>query len=265
MIRAHYAPPGLLDEIIGRLIARYQPRRIFLFGSRARGDAHRDSDYDFLVEIERTTGKNSGELRQITWLEDFPMTEIQVHIRYPGQLERNKDDPGTIDWDVIREGRLLFAKRGLAPLLPGPSRGRVNERRPDLPPSLSEWLRLAEKDLKLALHLAPDLKSWKEPICFHCQQSVEKFLKSLIISQWKHPLLTHSLRDLLAVVRVLGFDLTGLDHDCSYLSRFAVTARYPDEYDPFVVSEHIDITEEDAADSIAAAQRVIGAIREHLP
>ncbi len=265
MIRAHYAAPALLDEIVGCLVSKYQPRRIFLFGSRARGDARRDSDYDFLIEVERAS-EGHGQTRQgITWLEEFPETEIQVHIRYPGQLERKKDDPGTVDWDVIREGRLLFAAEGLLPILPAVGRGLVREPRRDPPPSLSEWLRLAEKDLKLALHLSPDLKSWKEPICFHCQQAGEKFLKSLIISQWKRPLLTHSLRDLLAIVRAMGFDFAGLDRDCSYLSRFAVAARYPDEYDPFVSPEEIDITEVDAANAIAAAQRVIAAVRMHLP
>ena len=37
-----------LAEAVRRLVEALQPGRIYLFGSRARGDAHQDSDYDFL-------------------------------------------------------------------------------------------------------------------------------------------------------------------------------------------------------------------------
>ena len=40
-----------LAEIVGRLIEAFHPLRIYLFGSRARGDAGPDSDYDLMVVI----------------------------------------------------------------------------------------------------------------------------------------------------------------------------------------------------------------------
>lgn len=44
----------LLAEIVRRLVAAYQPERIYLFGSRARGEAGPDSDYDVLVMVPDT-------------------------------------------------------------------------------------------------------------------------------------------------------------------------------------------------------------------
>jgi uncharacterized protein len=41
----------VLDEVVRRLVEAYEPERIFLFGSIARGDAGPDSDYDLLVII----------------------------------------------------------------------------------------------------------------------------------------------------------------------------------------------------------------------
>ena len=41
----------ILDEIVERLVAAYQPQRIYLFGSKARGDAGPDSDYDLMVIV----------------------------------------------------------------------------------------------------------------------------------------------------------------------------------------------------------------------
>ena len=40
-----------LDDIVERLKHAYDPERIYLFGSRARGDEGPDSDFDFLVVV----------------------------------------------------------------------------------------------------------------------------------------------------------------------------------------------------------------------
>lgn len=40
------------SEVLPRLVARYQPIRVLVFGSRARGDALKDSDLDVLIVAE---------------------------------------------------------------------------------------------------------------------------------------------------------------------------------------------------------------------
>jgi len=40
-----------LREIVRRLVTAYQPSKIYLFGSCARGDVGPDSDYDLLVVV----------------------------------------------------------------------------------------------------------------------------------------------------------------------------------------------------------------------
>ncbi len=42
---------SVLAEIVRRLVQAYQPRRVYLFGSKARGDAGPDSDYDLLIVV----------------------------------------------------------------------------------------------------------------------------------------------------------------------------------------------------------------------
>ena len=37
---------NLLDQAVKRLVAVFNPQRVYLCGSRARGDASEDSDYD---------------------------------------------------------------------------------------------------------------------------------------------------------------------------------------------------------------------------
>ena len=41
--------------------------RIVLFGSRARGDAEEDSDFDFLVTVKKQQVDDKNRVRQIAW------------------------------------------------------------------------------------------------------------------------------------------------------------------------------------------------------
>lgn len=41
-----------LSEIVNRLADAYHPKRIYLFGSKARGNAGPDSDYDLLIVVD---------------------------------------------------------------------------------------------------------------------------------------------------------------------------------------------------------------------
>ena len=42
----------VIETMVERIVARFQPARILLFGSRARGTANRWSDVDLLVVME---------------------------------------------------------------------------------------------------------------------------------------------------------------------------------------------------------------------
>ena len=50
---APLVPPALLDPVV----AYFQPRRVILFGSAARGDAGPDSDIDLLVVLDDDVAK----------------------------------------------------------------------------------------------------------------------------------------------------------------------------------------------------------------
>ena len=56
----------VLDEIVRRIVEAVDPDKIILFGSRARGEATPDSDYDILIMAPSplSPGERTGPVRQ---------------------------------------------------------------------------------------------------------------------------------------------------------------------------------------------------------
>jgi hypothetical protein len=64
-------------DVLPRLVERFRPRRVLVFGSRARGDALRDSDLDLMVVSEAFVG--------VAWLERTVLVDRVVGL--PGGVE----------------------------------------------------------------------------------------------------------------------------------------------------------------------------------
>lgn len=99
----------VLDEIVRRIVAVADPDKVILFGSRARGDAREDSDYDVLVVGPSTEGyyRRTGALylalcglgisKDVVWLT-------------PEEAEKCRAWPGHFTGDALREGRVLHGR-----------------------------------------------------------------------------------------------------------------------------------------------------------
>lgn len=46
----------ILEEMVRRLVAAFAPDHIYLYGSRARGEAGPDSDYDLMLVVSASLG-----------------------------------------------------------------------------------------------------------------------------------------------------------------------------------------------------------------
>ena len=109
MVELSSAQDPLLAEITRRLVDAYDPERIFLFGSAARGDAGPDSDYDIMVLVSDCAPrqKRSGNLA-FRALRGIPVPiDVLVWTRsdFEKQLHLKASFPSTI----LREGKLLYA------------------------------------------------------------------------------------------------------------------------------------------------------------
>jgi predicted nucleotidyltransferase len=96
----------LLAGITRRIVERFHPRRIVLFGSRARGDARPDSDIDLFIEME--SGKRPPD-RAIDILSLFGLRtwSMDVLVYTPEEVRRSRGDVGSWVASIEAEGRVL--------------------------------------------------------------------------------------------------------------------------------------------------------------
>lgn len=89
------------------------------------------------------------------------------------------------------------------------------------------WVRKAEDDLTGANQLAQGHPLLNDLICFHCQQSAEKYLKAMLIELGIAPPKTHRLQQLLLLLLPHCPSLKPLRRTLIALNRYAVDFRYP--------------------------------------
>ena len=108
MIRLPVDDPRLA-EVVRLLVDAYRPERIYLFGSRARGEADPDSDYDLLLVVPDNAPSELTRSRlayQRLWQTG---TAADVLIWKHTPFESRLHLPASLPATVLREGKLLHA------------------------------------------------------------------------------------------------------------------------------------------------------------
>ena len=111
-----------------------------------------------------------------------------------------------------------------------------------------QWLDKGNDDLRSAEYLStmhhptPD-----EVICFHCQQSAEKYLKGFLFLHDIEPPKIHDLTALLEICKEIKNDFSVLSYKTDKLTEYAVFPRYPNE---------LGITTEDMQIAIKYAKEI---------
>ena len=96
-----------LDDIVKRLIDAYEPQKVILFGSRARGDCVESSDIDLIV-ITETDKPFIKRLRDSAYI--IPDAGVDILIYTPDEIRDFLEKGSTFVENVLREGKVLYEK-----------------------------------------------------------------------------------------------------------------------------------------------------------
>ncbi|MEW6181733.1 MAG: nucleotidyltransferase domain-containing protein [Bacillota bacterium] len=98
-----------LNKATERLVSGFQPHKIILFGSQARGTADQRSDVDILVVCPI-----SGSRRALMVAMDRALRGLKfardIIVLTPEEFERDRHIPGTVARPAWREGKVLYER-----------------------------------------------------------------------------------------------------------------------------------------------------------
>jgi predicted nucleotidyltransferase len=101
-----------LATIIQRLVRRYRPERIVVFGSAAAGTADADSDIDLLIIKETDDGyfDRLGKVRRLldTW------QPLDIFVLTPRELEKAAtENRYFVVEEILKKGRVVYERQPL--------------------------------------------------------------------------------------------------------------------------------------------------------
>jgi predicted nucleotidyltransferase len=107
--KAAASPAACIDEMVERIVRQFDPQRIILFGSHARGDAGPDSDVDLLIVMPVAGSAREKAIEIGVVLHDIRLPKDLI-VTTPEEFEWRKDTIGTIEWPAWHEGKTVYAR-----------------------------------------------------------------------------------------------------------------------------------------------------------
>ncbi len=100
---------AIISTMVDRIVGRFQPSRVVLFGSQARGTASKWSDVDLLVVMGNVSDKRrvAVEIRRL--LGDLPASK-DIVVTTPDEIASRGQVVGTVLNAALRDERTGFRR-----------------------------------------------------------------------------------------------------------------------------------------------------------
>lgn len=100
-----------IAPIIARVVERWQPLQIWLFGSQARGDARADSDWDLLAIVpDCPEPADFDDLMTVWRVKREPGVPSDLFVWRASDFAEDRDVPNTLAYSASHEGILVYER-----------------------------------------------------------------------------------------------------------------------------------------------------------
>lgn len=98
-----------IRTMVDRIVQRFDPVRVILFGSHAMGTAGEDSDVDLLVVLPRVVDKRRATIEIRRMLGDLPVSK-DIVVTTPPEIADRGELVGSVLRPALKEGRVLYER-----------------------------------------------------------------------------------------------------------------------------------------------------------
>jgi uncharacterized protein len=103
------AAAAWIPEMVDRIVDQFDPAKIILFGSHARGDAHRWSDIDLLVVFDEPVDNRQTTVEILRLLNDY-LVAVDVVVTDTSRLAERMNEIATVYRPAVREGKVVYER-----------------------------------------------------------------------------------------------------------------------------------------------------------
>ena len=236
------------------IVREFSPLQVILFGSYASGTPSEESDVDLLVVMpipKSDFRKKAVEIRQ-----SIPYRfGMDLLVRSPEEIAYRVSYNDWFLREITEKGKLLhgsYTDYNLDKLQD--ISGVAKKDKVTMNPLTLEWIEKAEEDFNSAKWLQESPNPVYNSICFHAQQSIEKYLKAWLQEQNIPFSKTHDLEELPILIVPTQPMWNIWQSDLKIISTYAVESRYPGD----------SATDEDTKHALKICDEVRQTIRTQL-
>ncbi len=99
-----------IRKMVQRIVEDFDPEKIILFGSHAKGTAGPDSDADFLVVMKIKGSKRKKAIEMDMALAGMGLPKDLILVT-PEEVAKHRNLVGSIIYPALREGKVLYERR----------------------------------------------------------------------------------------------------------------------------------------------------------
>ncbi|PZS03601.1 MAG: hypothetical protein DLM69_02810, partial [Candidatus Chloroheliales bacterium] len=223
---ASLIPQAAIEALARQIAARFDPERIYLFGSYAYRTPTPDSDVDILVVMEATD--IDEQRKQIVQQVPFDYY-LGIIVYTPACFAERLVQGDVLHHDVYERGKVLYDSgrviiaQALAKPLPEEAL-TVEVGSVKLKTLAVEWLDKAESDFWVLDRLRPISK---DHLCYYSRQCAERYLKAFLQEHDTYFAKTYDLLELLALCLPLDGDLESQHEALARLNQYSENILYP--------------------------------------